>query len=181
MKKTLLLIAVGCISAALISGHLCAQDQKDQAALASSATVKAPPATASGSSSANTANSTISQRAMKDFKGRFTNAKNEQWFPINTGFVAYFKVDSFQQRIFYDKKGRWEASMRDLTEKQLPRDIRAIVKSSYYDFAITLVRVVEIPDHMVYIIHMEDEKNIMIVRVSELGEMDVLEEFTKQR
>jgi len=180
MKKTLLLIAVGCISAALISGHLCAQDQKDQTALASSATVKAPSATAAGTSSANTASSTISLRAMKDFKSRFTNAKDELWFPINTGFVAYFKEDGFQQRIYYDKKGRWEASMRDLTEKQLPRDVRAIVKSSYYDFTITLARVIEVPDHKVYIIHLEDENNILIVRVSEFGEMDVLEEFTKQ-
>jgi len=181
MKKTLLLIAAGCISAALISGHLCAQDSKDQATLASAATASAKPATASNSSLANTSNSTISLRAIKDFKGRFTNAKGEQWFPIETGFVAYFKVDEFQQRIFYDKKGRWQSSLRCLSEKQLPRDIRAIVKSTYYDFVITLVQIVEIPNHMVYLVHLEDENSLRIVRVSEEGEMDILEEYVKAR
>ncbi|HMI63045.1 MAG TPA: hypothetical protein VK518_19140, partial [Puia sp.] len=70
---------------------------------------------------------------------------------------------------------------KDLSEKQLPRDVRAIVKSTYYDFVITLVRIIEIPDHMVYLVHMEDENSIKIVRVSEEYEMDVLEEFTKNR
>jgi hypothetical protein len=181
MKKTLLLIAAGCMSAALISGQLRAQDSKDQATLASTATPRALPATTSNSSLANTANSTVSLRATKDFKGRFTNAKGEQWFPIETGFTASFTVDGFRQRAFYDKKGRWQSSMKDLSEKQLPHDVRDVVKRTYYDFAITLVRIIEIPGHMVYLVYMEDENSIKIVRVSEEYEMDVLEEFTKIR
>ncbi|HEY4289277.1 MAG TPA: hypothetical protein VGN00_19385 [Puia sp.] len=181
MKKTLLLLAAGCMSAALISGHLCAQDPKDQATLASAATAKTSPAAASSPSMANTVNNRISLRTMKDFRKRFTGAKGELWFPVNTGFLASFTVDGFQHRAFYDKKGRWQSSMKDGSEKQLPRDVRAIVKSTYYDFAITLVRIVEIPDHKVYIIHLEDENSFKIVRVNEDCEMDVLDEFTKLR
>ena len=180
MKKTLLLIAAGWMTAALMSGRLCAQDPKDQATLASAAP-RALPAKTSNSSLANTANSTVSLRATKDFKGRFTNAKGEQWFPIETGFTASFTVDGLSQRAFYDKKGRWQSSMKDLSEKQLPRDVRDVVKRTYYDFVITLVRIIEIPGHMVYLVYMEDETSFKIVRVSEEYEMDVLEEFTKSR
>jgi hypothetical protein len=181
MKKTIHLFAVGCMSAAMISGHVWAQDTKNQAGLASAPTANAHAVAApSNGSFTNTAGvSTISLHAIKDFKGRFTNAKDEQWYSMKTGFLAYFTQDGFRERACYDKKGRWQYSLKYWNESKLPPDIRAVVKRTYYDFAITLVEIVEIPGHMVYLVHLDDEKNHKIVRVSEEGEMDVLEEFSK--
>lgn len=182
MKKSILLLAVGCVSAAIFSDHVLAQSIRTQADVASAQTnhTPAPVAASSDSSFANTADaSTISLKAIKDFKGRFTDAKDEKWLTINSGFLAYFTQDGFKDRAYYDKKGRWQYSLKFCDEKKLPRDIRAVVKSTYYDFAITLVEIIEIPAHLVYLVHLEDTTNLKIIRVSEEGEMDIFQEFTK--
>ncbi|SRR5260221_7233991 len=182
MKKSIFLFAAGCVSAAILSGHVLAQDIKNPADLASArANIKsAPAAVASNNSLENTLGaSAISLHALKDFKGRFANAKDEKWFSTKGGFLAYFIQDGFKGRSYYGKKGGWLYSLIFCDEKKLPRDIRAVVKSSYYDFAITVVEIVEIPDHLVYLVHLEDATDIKIVRVSGDGEMDVFQEFKK--
>lgn len=181
MKKSFLLLAAGCISAAMLSGHVFAQDIKHPVDLASSqANNKPAPAAFSNSSSANAAGAgTISEHALKDFKGRFVNAKDEKWFSRKDGFIVYFTQDGFRDRVYYNKKGRWLYSLKYCDENKLPRDIRATVKSTYFDLAITVVEIVEIPGHLVYLVHMEDATDIKIIRVFPEGDMDVYQEFKK--
>ena len=181
MKKSILLLAVGCASAALISGHIYAQDTRTQDALAGTptATSRALTAPAHGSIANTEDVSTINLHAIKDFKERFTNVKDEHWYSVKAGFQVYFMENGFKVRAHYDKKGRWQSSFKYCDESILPRDTRAMVRSTYYDFTITLVQIIEIPGHMVYLIHLDDEKSNKIVRVSEEGEMDVLQEFQK--
>lgn len=181
MKKTILLLAAGCVSAALISGHVLGQGTGNQAnpadtPLSNTVALVAHPK----SSFANTAAAnTISANAIKDFKGRFNSVSNEHWYSLRTGYMVYFMEDGFGERAYYDKKGRWEYSLRYCDENKLPRDVRATVKRTYYDFAITVAQIIEIPDHMVYLIHLDDAKTHKIVRVSEDGEMEVLQEYSK--
>lgn len=181
MKRSFLLLAAGCVSAAMLSGHVFAQDTKNPVDVASSqANNKPAPAAFSNSSSANAAGAAmISERAIKDFKGRFANAKDEKWFSQKGGFIVYFTQDGFRDRVYYNKKGRWQYSLKYCDENKLPRDIRAAVKSTYYDLAITVVEIVETPGHLVYLVHMEDATNLKIIRVFPEGEMDVYQEFKK--
>jgi hypothetical protein len=62
----------------------------------------------------------------------------------------------------------------------MPRDIRGIVKSQYYDYTITVVD--EIEERMkplVYVVHLEDSTTLKYVRVCD-REMEVLEEYKKK-
>jgi hypothetical protein len=123
--------------------------------------------------------SNVSMKAIKDFKGRFGAATNEKWFAIRGGFISYFKLNGFGDRVFYDKKGHWQGSLILYNEDGLPHEIRAIVKSQNYDYAITLVEEVETTSGGVYLVHLEDKTSFKIVRVTKEGEMDVMEEFLK--
>jgi len=123
--------------------------------------------------------SAVNAKAIKDFASKFGQGLNETWYKISDGFVSNFKVDGFANRVFYDTKGRWRYTVKSYGEKKLPRDIRSIVKSTYYDYTIKLVEEVQSADNLVYIIHQEDEKTIMNIRVSKDGDMDILEQFTK--
>jgi hypothetical protein len=61
----------------------------------------------------------------------------------------------------------------------MPREIRGIVKSQYYDYTITLVeQIEETHKPLVYVVHLEDAATLMNVRVSE-REMEVMEEYVK--
>ncbi len=187
MKKTILALAVGCVSAAMLPTYAFAQATGNQADMVSMQThIASTPSTASSSdatshgSSANTAGGgTVALKAIRDFKDRFTNVSDEKWYASSDGLVAYFTQDDFRNRAYYDKKGRWQYSLICCDEKKLPRDVRGMVKRAYYDFAITLVQLVEIPGHMAYLVHIEDATSFKIIRVTEDGDMDVYQEFTK--
>jgi hypothetical protein len=187
MKKTILALAVGCVSAAMLPAYVFAQATGNQADMASLQThIASTPSTASssgatshGSSASTAGGGTISLKAIRDFKDRFANVTDEKWYPSGDGFVVYFTQDDFRNRVYYDKKGRWLYSMTCCDEKKLPRDVRGMVKRAYYDFAITLVQVIEIPGHIAYLVHIEDATSFKIIRVTEDGDMDVYQEFTK--
>jgi hypothetical protein len=121
----------------------------------------------------------INSKVIKDFESRFANA-NAKWFSDNNGFVSYFVKDGYGDRAFYDKKGRWQYSLIIFGEDKLPRDVRATVRSTYYDMPITLVEEVQTNDARVYIIHVEDKSNIKILKVNDECEMEVMQELTKE-
>lgn len=179
-KQTILAAAI--VTAALITGHLYAQD----APARNDVSVTRPAKPAPGISAANSktpdnvgAASTISLRAIKDFKTRYTKVADEQWSRIDKGFAAFFTTDGFKVRAYYDPKGRWQASLKYCDESQLPRFIRDIVKRTYYDFAITNVVEIAVPEHQVWMITIEDKDTFKVVRVNDEGEMDVQHDYVK--
>ncbi|MBS1600964.1 MAG: hypothetical protein JST75_22315 [Bacteroidetes bacterium] len=123
--------------------------------------------------------SSLNKKAIKDFASKFGTGLNEKWSRISDGFVSNFQVDGFTNRVYYDTKGRWQYTLKTYAESKLPREIRSIVKSIYYDYTITMVEEVHSAENMVYIIHQEDQKHIMKLRVSKDGDIDVMEEFVK--
>jgi len=123
--------------------------------------------------------STISVHAIKDFKTRFSTISNEQWSHMDKGYCVYFTKDGFKVRAYYDQRGFWKASLKYCDETQLPHFIRDVVKRTYYDLAITFVNIVEVPDHTVYLVHLEDKTTLKVVRVTDEGEMDVLTDNVK--
>jgi hypothetical protein len=121
----------------------------------------------------------INSKAIKDFQERYNNVKNAMWFSDQNSFVSYFVQDGFGNRAFYNKKGRWSYSVILHTEYQIPSDIRASIKSTYFDFAITLVEEVQTHRGVVYVVNLEDKSNIKVLRVSDMGEITILLEITK--
>jgi hypothetical protein len=45
---------------------------------------------------------------------------------------------------------------------------------------ITLVEEVQAPNGKVYIVHLEDKSNIKILKVNDEGEMEIMQDLTKQ-
>jgi hypothetical protein len=122
----------------------------------------------------------INAKAVKDFQSRFTDANNAQWYSDRNGFVSYFVKDGYGDRVFYDKKGHWQYSLIFYTETKLPRDVRSEVRSTYFDLNITLVEEVQTPNGKIYIVHLEDKSNIKILKVNDEGEMEMMQELTKE-
>ena len=102
-----------------------------------------------------------------------------QWFTLPSGFFSYFKTDGSDDRAFYSKKGNWKYTLRFYDEHKLPKDIRNIVRSIYFDYRIRIVEEVDRADKLVYIIQLEDEKTIKNLRVTEDGKIDILSDMDK--
>ena len=122
----------------------------------------------------------VSIWAIRDFLDRYSNVDNAKWFLTpDGGFESYFVQDGYGDRIFYDKKGYWLYSLITYGENKLPRDIRYVVRSTYFDFMIVIVEELQMAGGIEYIISLEDKTNIKVVKVNGAGDMEVLQDLDK--
>ena len=124
--------------------------------------------------------SKVHTRAMRDFLKRDKTASNVDWMIVETGYVAkYTDENNSNCRTVYNNRGDFVYTIRQYYENKMPRDIRHIVKSVYYDYTITLVEQIEENRWpLVYVVHMEDATTLKNVRVCE-REMEVMSEYIK--
>jgi len=118
-------------------------------------------------------------KAVRSFKNTWQYVDNESWYEVPDGYRARFTEDGVLYLITYNKKGKWLHSMRQYDETKLDRDIRAEVKSVYFDSNIMLVEEIEHPmKPLTYVIHMEDKVSFLNIRVCN-REMEVMSEVKK--
>jgi hypothetical protein len=122
----------------------------------------------------------INLRALRDFMNRYDQEDHVLWFSTpDGGFESYFIRDGYGDRVIYDQKGNWLFSLINYGEDKLPRNIRSTVKSAYFDFDIVLVEEIQRTEGIEYIVSLEDQTNIMVVKVNREGELEVLQELDK--
>jgi hypothetical protein len=95
------------------------------------------------------------------------------------GFFSYFHKNGYGDRAFYDKKGHWVYSLILFGEDKLPRDVRATIKSAYFDMAIKLVEEVQTSDGHVYIVHLEDQSGFRVIKINDECEYEILQDLLK--
>ena len=123
--------------------------------------------------------SEMTSKTVRSFWRLFGDSKNENWFHLEAGSLAEFEDKGIHYRVLFDKKGNWLYTIKKYTEKELPKDVRAEVKSTYYDYAIGHVNEVNEAQLVVYLVHIENEQEWMTIRVAADGEMEVVEQFAK--
>jgi hypothetical protein len=109
----------------------------------------------------------IDFRTLKDFKKRFTSKDNAAWYPTDEGYIAEFFADSIKTTAAYGKKGKWFYTIQRYHEQKLPADIRTRVKSIYFDYTISVINEVHVPqgENAIYILSLQYNHDIKIIRV----------------
>jgi hypothetical protein len=120
----------------------------------------------------------VSMRVLRDFAKSFKNVTNEKWYKVSDGFMASFIDHGIETKVTYDRKGVFHCVLRTLSESQLPPDIRAIVKTKYYDYKILVAYEITHDSDPVYIFKVEDSNTLKMLRVAE-GEIEVVTDNTK--
>jgi len=121
----------------------------------------------------------INTRALRDFFSKYECASDVAWYTVSNGYIVRFRIDSAFSRSAYNTKGNWVYTIKQYAEKQMPKAVRALVKSTYYDYSITLVEEIEQPnDHVRYLVHLQDNISWKNVLVSD-GQMEVVEDKKK--
>jgi len=124
----------------------------------------------------------INVSAVRDFIRRFSEQTNARWYKMkDASLMVKFEVPDIAYRVAYTSRGSWIYTIQTYYEKKLARDVRAIVKSTYYDYAITQVEEIDHIDGagLVYIVHLKDDVCWKTVRVCN-GQMDELETLYKK-
>ena len=96
-------------------------------------------------------------RAQRDFLKREGGQKGEQWYKIFDGFQAEFGETGHSCSVYYDEQGRWSGSIRGLGEKELPVEVRRLVRSTYLDYSILSVKEIQRGEALVYDVHIESD------------------------
>jgi len=122
----------------------------------------------------------INAKAVKNFSKSYHQQGNASWFAIDGGFVAIFTEDGVKTKAYYDSKGRPMGDVRTYQEDKLPKEIRHMVKSTYYDFNIFLVNEVKVGTAKVYLIKIEDTTSFKTIRIDDEG-MTETEAFNKSK
>src|SRR5687768_8018441 len=125
--------------------------------------------------------SSIHIRAVRDFKKRYKHAVNEIWLPSTNGFAVRFNENAISTTVRYTNAGNWIHTIKRYHEPDLAREIRALIKPVYYDYSIVVIYEL-IERHSVgpvYFVHLKENRNYKIVRLSD-GEMHVVQSFRLQ-
>ncbi len=96
--------------------------------------------------------SKMNLHATKDFNSKYKTVGNASWYQIENGLVANFNRNEVATIVAYNNRGRWLCTINTYAEKDMPKDVRAKVKSIYYDYTIVVVRDVAVPQVVVTII-----------------------------
>jgi hypothetical protein len=120
----------------------------------------------------------VSKQVSESFASLFKGAEAPKWFEADKNYVVDFIMDDQVNKAEFTRKGRLVYHMVFGSEKHMPGDIRTIVKSKYFDFAINSTLKVNIDDQSAWIVNIEDANQFFVLRVVD-GVMDVLETIKK--
>lgn len=119
-------------------------------------------------------------RASRDFLKRFQNPTEVFWSKSCRGYQVSCIDQGIKCRTAYTINGGWQYTIRSYDEWKLPKDVRALVRSTYYDYHITQVD--EILQHgneePTYLVHLKGEKTWKNVIIKD-GEIIEREEYVK--
>ena len=98
-------------------------------------------------------------RAFKEFSHLHNDASKAEWFKTDFGFVATLIEDGKNAKIVYDKEGRWFYNLYSYSEDLLPKDVRHLVNSRYYDNDMLFIYQYDFDKKSTYIIRMTDSQS----------------------
>lgn len=118
-------------------------------------------------------------KAVRDFVTRFDDVDNATWHRSGRYYIAVFTKDSVQTRAVYNSMGYLDYVMKYYQEPKLKKEVRAIIKSTYYDYKIFIIQEIDKPNEQpVYIVNLQGDTEWKKVKLH-AGEMEVLESFKK--
>jgi hypothetical protein len=123
----------------------------------------------------------ITIKAVREFIKKFGSVQNVTWHKNDGGFVAEFMNDSVQTMVGYKSDGSWNYILKRYAEKKMSRDLRRLVKSTFFDYAIMEVTEITLPyseDNIIYRVMIKNEDNFKILRIYN-GDMEIAGDYTR--
>jgi hypothetical protein len=122
----------------------------------------------------------VNEKIQTKFHKFFAHAENVKWYELDNNFLVKFFMNDQQQRALFTKKAALIYHISYGSEKNLPAEVRGLVKSAYFDYNITTTIKVEENNRKAWIVNMEDAKSLISVMV-ENGEMEETQHIQKSK
>ena len=120
----------------------------------------------------------LPEKVWKNFRDYFENATDPKWYEMNKSYLAEFMMDNKDNHALFNKKGKLIYHISYGYENSLPEDLRNQVKAGYADYNITRAIKVNEANRTIWVVNVEDAKNLIMVRL-ENGEMEEVKRYEK--
>jgi hypothetical protein len=127
-----------------------------------------------------TADTRTAAKPLRNFWKMFGESKNEKWFSTPELSIAEFQEKGVTYKVVFDKKGNWCYTLKQYGEKELPVEVRGLIKSSFYDYPIEWVKEVNESQRVVYFVHVENDREWQTVLVED-GQLAVADRHSKDQ
>jgi hypothetical protein len=122
----------------------------------------------------------VNLNAIKNFQHDYKDVTDAEWSVLeDKSFLCRFRKANIPCRASYNPNGRWLFTVSDFSGKQLSQPLHDRVQSVYFNYQITFVNQIDLPDSKtVYLVEIQDEKSIKKVRVTD-EDMEVVQDLAK--
>lgn len=120
----------------------------------------------------------IPEKVWHSFMKYFGEGEDPRWYQLNKDYLVKFMLDEEQNNALFTKRGHLIYNIAYGYENSLPSELRKQVKSSYFDYNITRAVKVSEADRLIWVINLEDAKELILVRL-ENGEMEEVKRLKK--
>jgi len=121
---------------------------------------------------------TVNTKVQKSFDAYFAEAAEQNWSMVGGNFLNRFHLNGVLTNALFTKKGKLIYTITYGAEKDMPADVRHIVKSEYYDYNITMAIEVKENERDIWVVKLDNATEQINVRVED-GEMERLQQFYK--
>jgi hypothetical protein len=122
----------------------------------------------------------VNQKVMQSFKNTFPLAENVQWLEAADNYTVHFELNGIRSVVDYDKDGNYIKSVRYYLENNLPIKILYKIRKKYADKNIFGVTEICTENSTDYFIKLSDDKYWITVKLSDGGQMEIVEKYKKQ-
>lgn len=99
------------------------------------------------------------------FSKMFGSVDNQRWNATEEGSTVKFEQNNIRYHVFYNKRGRWKATIKQLPVGMVPRWVTSRVKYEFRNYSIFFAQNVCTPVGQTYILKIEkgsEWKTVMI-------------------
>ena len=125
-----------------------------------------------------TPSSTVSKEVTKSFQHSFPDAKKPIWWQMNENYMVRFISKDQSNKALYSENGKLIYHLRYGKENNLPGSVQRMVQQYYPHYNITSVLFVNQDQREIWVINVENDKKLVVVRVEE-GQLDEVDNYNK--
>ena len=112
------------------------------------------------------ADENVSSSVIRSFNKMFSNVESAKWNATGKDVTVKFSQDNVAYHVFYNKKGKWLATIQTLPLEHLPKWVNARVKSDFGNYSVFLAQHVKTPAAWTYLVKIEKGKDWKIVKIN---------------
>jgi len=118
----------------------------------------------------------VSRKAIQHFNELYKNS-NPSWQRLGNNFLATLVQDNKYIKALFAPNGFLYYHISSGSERDMPGDVRRLVKSTYFDYTITSVKQVTSDNKTAWLVNMQDDRDLVIIKVVD-NQMEEVEQYT---